>query len=172
MTGFPRGKAAVVGAAVHGIGKNPGSTAMELLAQASLKAIADAGLEVSDIDGVIGTLSQDPLSVITVAEYLGIRPKVMESTITGGSAFQIQAAWAALALDAGLCDNVLICYASNQASIGGGLQRTPAAPFYYEAVYKPRNPANAYALATARYMHQFGATREDFAEVALAANRF
>src|SRR5690606_12778374 len=108
----------------------------------------------------------------SVPEYLGIRPKMVETTRTGGSAFQIQAMWAALALDAGLCDAVLICYGSNQRSGAGGLVRSGGTPFPYEAPYKPRNPTTAYALAAQRHMHQYGTTREQLAEVAVAARKW
>ncbi|HUD93992.1 thiolase [Sphingobium sp.] len=172
MSGFPRGRTAIVGAAVAGIDSRPGYSAMELLAKAALAAIADAGLAVADIDGVFSTLPEDPFSAMSVPEYLGIRPRMVETTRTGGSAFQIQTMWAALALDAGLCDAVLICYGSNQRSGAGGLVRSGGTPFPYEAVYKPRNPTTAYALAAQRHMHQYGTTREQLAEVAVAARRW
>ena len=172
MSGFPRGKSAIVGAATFGIGMAPGYSAMELLAKASLAAIADAGLKVGDIDAVFSMLPQDPFSAMSVPEYLGIRPKLVETTRSGGSAFQIHAMWAALALEAGLCDAVLICYASNQGSASGGLVTSGGAPFVYESVYQPRNPPSSYALATARHMHEFGTTREQLAEVAVAARRW
>jgi acetyl-CoA acetyltransferase len=169
---FPRGKTAVVGSATFGIGSAPGYTAAELLAKASLAAIADAGLKPSDIDGVFAMLPQDPFCAMSVPEYLGIRPKIVESTRTGGSAFQIHAMWAALALEAGLCDAVLIAYGSNQRSASGGLVSSGAAPFPYEQVYKPRNPPSSYALAAARHMHEYGTTREHLAEVAVAARKW
>ena len=169
---FPRGKTAVVGSATFGIGSAPGYTAAELLAKASLAAIADAGLKPSDIDGVFAMLPQDPFCAMSVPEYLGIRPKVVESTRTGGSAFQIHAMWAALALEAGLCDAVLIAYGSNQRSASGGLVSSGAAPFPYEQAYKPRNPPSSYALAAARHMHEYGTTREHLAEVAVAARKW
>lgn len=172
MTGFPRGRTAVAGAATFGMGSAPGYSAMELLAKASLAAIADAGLKVSDIDAVFSMMPQDPFCALTVPEYLGIRPKLTESTRTGGSAFQIHAMWAALALDAGLCDAVLICYGSNQRSASGGLATSGGIPFPYESIYKPRNPPSAYALAAARHMHQYGTTREHLAEVAVAARKW
>lgn len=169
---FPRGRTAVVGAATFGTGSAPGFTAAELLAKASLAAIADAGLTPTDIDGVFAMLPQDPFCALSVPEYLGIHPKLVESTRTGGSAFQIHAAWAALALEAGMCDAVLIAYGSNQRSAAGGLVRSGASPFLYEETYKPRNPVSSYALAAARHMHEYGTTREQLAEVAIAARQW
>ena len=172
MSGFPRGRTAIVGTNICGTDSQSGLSAIELLATASFAAIADAGLDICDIDAVFSTLSEDPFSAISVPEYLGIRPKLVESTRTGGSAFQIHAMWAALALEARLCDAVLICYGSNQRSGAGGLVRSGGTPFPYEATYKPRNPTTAYALAAQRHMHQYGTTREQLAEVAVAARRW
>jgi len=172
LTGFPRGRAAVVGAATFGMDSKPGFSAIELLAKASFAAIADAGLAPTDIDAVFSTLPEDPFSAMSVPEYLGIRPKMVETTRTGGSAFQIYAMWAALALEAGLCNAVLICYGSNQRSGAGGLVRSGGMPFPYEAPYKPRNPTTSYALAAKRHMHQYGTTREHLAEVAVAARKW
>src|SRR6185369_8701272 len=139
---------------------------------AALQAIADAGLTPADIDGVFSTLPEDPFSAMSVPEYLGIRPKVVDSTRTGGAAFQVQAMWAALALEAGLCNAALICYGSNQRSGAGGLVRSGGTPFAYEAVFKPRNPTTSYALAAQRHMHQYGTKREQLAEVAVAARQW
>jgi acetyl-CoA acetyltransferase len=162
----------VVGAATFGMDSKPCFSAIELLAKASFAAIADAGLAPTDIDAVFSTLPEDPFSAMSVPEYLGIRPKMVETTRTGGSAFQIYAMWAALALEAGLCNAVLICYGSNQRSGAGGLVRSGGMPFPYEAPYKPRNPTTSYALAAKRHMHQYGTTREHLAEVAVAARKW
>jgi acetyl-CoA acetyltransferase len=172
MSVFPRGRTAIVGVNICGTDSQSGLSAIELLANASLAAIADAGLQLGDIDAVFSTLAEDPFAALSVPEYLGIRPKLVESTRTGGSAFQIHAMWAALALDAGLCDAVLICYGSNQRSGAGGLVRSGGTPFAYEAVYKPHNPTTAYALAAQRHMHEYGTTREQLAEVAVAARKW
>jgi acetyl-CoA acetyltransferase len=168
---FPRGKTAVVGVSTFGMGSAPGYEALDLAAQAGLLALADAGLKPSDVDGLFTTLPQDPLSTLTIAEYYGIHPKVSENTRTGGSSFQIQAMWAALALEAGLCDVALITYGSNQRSAAGGLITT-SSPVVYEHRYKPMNPPSSYAMAAARHMHQYGTTRRQMAEVAVAARKW
>ncbi|WP_295374332.1 thiolase [uncultured Pseudacidovorax sp.] len=168
---FPRAKTAVVGAATFGMGEAPGFEALDLAAQAGLLALADAGLKPSDVDGLFTTLPLDPLSTLTLSEYYGIHPKVSDNTRTGGSSFQIQAMWAALALDAGLCDVALITYGSNQRSAAGGLITT-SSPVVYEHRYKPLNPPSSYAMAAARHMHEYGTTRRQLAEVAVAARRW
>ena len=169
---FPRGKSAVVGAATYGMGAAPGHEALDLAVRASLLALADADLEPSDVDGLFTTLPQDPFSTLTIAEYFGIHPTVTDNVRTGGSSFQIQAMWAALALDAGLCDVALIAYGSNQRSAAGKLVSSGGGVMVYEHRYKPMNPPSSYAMAAARHMHEYGTTRRQLAEVAVAARKW
>src|SRR5690606_31022006 len=87
---------------------------------------------------------------------------------TGGSAFMSHAIVAALGLEAGYFDTALILHASNQRTAGAGLvSMRQASP--YELPYKMMNPLSPYALAASRHMHQYGTTREQLAEVAVAA---
>jgi acetyl-CoA acetyltransferase len=168
---FPRGKSAIVAASTYGIGEASGLGSMDLAVSASVRALAQVGLTPGDVDGLFIGLPDDFLSGLTFAEYLGIQPRITENNRTGGSAFLTHAMWAALAIEAGQCDVALIAYGSNQRTAAGGLvsaMRPPA----YEAPYKLLRPAGAYALATARYMHQYGLKREQLGEVALAARRW
>jgi acetyl-CoA acetyltransferase len=105
---------------------------------------------------------------MTVAEHLGIRPRYFDGTNVGGSSFEQHMLNAALALDAGLCNVALICYGSNQRTASGKLVPL-SEPQPFETPYKPRMPMNAYALAASRHMYQYGTTREQLAEVAVAA---
>ena len=171
MQGFPRGKTAIVGAATFGIGKAPGFEAIDLAARASLLALAQAGQKPSDVDALFIAQPQDTLAGLSFAEYLGIHPKITDNNRTGGSAFLLHVAHAALALDAGLCDVALIAYGSNQATATGKLIST-VRPSIYEAPYKPLTPITSYALAAARHMHQYGTTKRQLAEVAVAARKW
>jgi acetyl-CoA acetyltransferase len=163
-----RGKTAVVGIGTAGAGEAPGRSAIELLADASLNAISDAGLKLSDVDGIFAATSTHAFPTLSVAEYLGLRPRFVDGTNIGGASFEAHLLHAALALDAGLCDVALICYGSNQRTAGGRLV-SMSEPQVWEAPFKPRMPLTAYALAASRHMHQFGTTREQLAEVAVAA---
>lgn len=168
MTHAIRGRTAVVGIGSAGVGEAPGNSAIELLGKAAIAAVADAGLKLSDIDGIFAATSTHAFPTLSVAEYLGLRPRFFDGTNVGGSSFEAHLLHAALALDAGLCDAALICYGSNQRTAGGRLV-SMSEPQPFEAPYRPRHPINAYALAAARHMHQFGTTREQLAEVAVAA---
>lgn len=163
-----RGKTAVVGIGTAGTGEAPGRSAIELLGEASLNAIADAGLRLSDVDGIFAATSTHAFPTLSVAEYLGLRPRFVDGTNIGGASFEAHLLHAALALDAGFCDVALICYGSNQRTAGGRLV-SMSEPQVWEAPFKPRMPLTAYALAASRHMHQFGTTREQLAEVAVAA---
>jgi len=77
---------------------------------------------------------------------------------------------AAMALEAGLINVAVIAYGSNQRTAGGF--RSISEPMPFETVYGPRNPITSYALATSRYMHEFGATRESLANVAVSARKW
>ena len=171
MTGFPRGRTAIAGAATFGIGEAPGHSSMDIAVNASIKALRQANLTPGDVDALFICLPGDFISGLSFAEYLGIRPKITENNRTGGSAFLTHIAWAALALDAGLCDTALIAYGSNQRTAAGRLV-SAASPDPWEGPYKPRLPVSAYALAAARHMHDYGTTPEQLAEVAISARQW
>ena len=168
---FPRGATAIVGAATFGIGESPGFSNMDLAAHASVRALAQAGLRPRDIDGLFIVTMDDALAGLTFAEYLGIHPRLTDNARTGGSSFQIQASIAALALAAGQCDVVLIAYGSNQRTAAGKLVSS-SRPSPWESPYRPMNPVSSYALAASRHMHQFGTTRQQLGEVAIAARKW
>ena len=166
-----RGAAAIVGVGLSGLPSAPERTAMEILAEAVHRALDDAGLKLGDIDGLFTGSSYHFLPSLSVAEYLGLKPKFQDTTMVGGSSFVGHLLNAALALHAGLCDVALICYGSNQGS-GFGKLKTMSEAQPYEVPYEPRYPISSYALAAARHMHEYGTRREDLAEVAVAARKW
>ncbi|MFM2279848.1 MAG: hypothetical protein RLZZ444_2079 [Pseudomonadota bacterium] len=168
MSHFLRGRTAIAGIGTFNVGKISGFNASENMAGAALRAIADAGLQVSDIDGVFSATSSHAFPTLTICEYLGLKPNFVGGCNTGGSSFESHVIEAALALDAGLCSAALICYGSNQASAGGKLVSMSETQ-WQEEPYQPRHPITNYGLAAARHMHQFGTTRAQLAEVAVAA---
>jgi len=172
MSGLQRGSVAVVGAAESDLGQvAPHTSPLDMMAQATLRALDDCGLKLSDIDGIFSATSQVRLSSLALAEYFRLKPNYFDGTIIGGSSFMSHVAHAQGAIQAGLCEVALITYGSTQRSVS----RAAASPReynYYETPYKPVLPASAYALAAARHMHEFGTTREQLAEVAVAARKW
>jgi acetyl-CoA acetyltransferase len=171
-----RGAIAVLGTGLAGLGHAGGLTEQEIIAQAACKAVARSGLEMKDIDGILTSSLTSPWWVMRMAEYLGIRPRFSDSTMFGGSSFIADLKVAALAIAAGECENVLVCYGSTPRSAPSSSKinqmRAELDPQPYEHPYKPFNPVSSYALAAARHMHQYGTTRRQLAEVAVAARQW
>ncbi len=172
-----RGKAAIVGAATYGCGETPGSSDMSLLARAAHAAVADAGLTMRDIDGIATCSVSATMWPMPVVEHLGINPRYVDGTMLGGSSFIAHLLPAVMALEAGQCNAVLVCYGSAQRSAAFGRKEIVASrrfldPQPYEHPYEPMLPVSAYALAASRHMHQYGTTRRHLAEVAVAARRW
>ena len=168
MSSELRGKSAIVGTGHAGFGEAHGLTAYEIMAQSALAALGDAGLKLSDVDGLFCTMMEDSMPGLMAAEYLGIEPRFIDGTMLGGSSFVNYLTSATMALDAGLCDVALIVYGSNQRTASGKLV-TASRPPAYEAPYNPRYPISGYAMAAARHMHEYGTTREQLADVAVSA---
>jgi acetyl-CoA acetyltransferase len=169
MKGLVRGSAAIVGAAESDLGAvaalmNP----MDLMAQGIQRALEDAGLMLADMDGLYCATTQARTSAMSMVEYLGTPNVHTDSTIVGGSSFEVHVAHAQAALATGLCSVAVIAYGSTQRTVG---RRAASAREYnaYETPYRPFLPSTAYALAASRHMHEFGTTREQLAAVAVAA---
>ena len=169
-----RGKVAIVGVGQAGLGKAEGFTEMEILAQAAQAAVADAGLTMRDIDGLATASVLAPMWAMPVIEYLGLNPSFVDSTMLGGSSFVAHMMPAIHALNSRQCEAVLVCYGSTQRTSAISRQviagvRRDFDPQPYEYPYAPLNPLSTYAMAAARHMHEYGTTRENLADVVVAA---
>lgn len=171
-----RGAIAILGVAQEGCGDAGGRSEQEIIATAAMRAIRDSGLEKGEIDGLMTASLTSPWWVMRMAEYLGLRPRFSDNTMHGGSSFVAQLQMASLALRARECNAVLICYGATPRSAPSSSRindmRAELDPQLYEHPYKPFNPVSSYALAAARHMHQYGTTREQLAEVAVAARKW
>jgi acetyl-CoA acetyltransferase len=167
-----RGSVAIVGAAESDIGAVAAlMSPLDLMAQGIARALDDAGLSLKDVDGVFCATTQARTSAMSLVEYLGLPEAYTDSTIVGGSSFEIHVAHAHAALEAGLCTVAVIAYGSTQRTVG---RRASSAREFnpYETPFRPFLPATAYAMAANRHMHEFGTTREQMAEVAVAARKW
>jgi acetyl-CoA acetyltransferase len=169
MDGLVRGGAAIVGAAESDLGRvAEGLNPIDLMAQGVRRALADCGLGLKDVDGLLCATTQARTGGLSLCEYLGISPAYIDTTILGGSSFMFHVAHAQAALAAGLCRVAVIAYGSTQRSVGRR-QASVREVNPYETPFRPFLPASAYALAASRHMHEFGTTREQLAAVAVAA---
>lgn len=168
-----RGRASIVGVGLAGCGEAPGFTELDLAAEAAARAVADAGLSMKDIDGLVTASLETNMPVLSLAEYLGLQPAFFDGTGIGGSSFIAHLIPAVMALEMGLCNTVLVAYGST-ARTGGhraayAKARSVLNETQYEAPYRPMGTVSAYALAAARHMHLYGTTREQLAKVAVDA---
>jgi acetyl-CoA acetyltransferase len=172
MDGLKRASAAIVGVAESDLGQvADGMSPMDLCAQGITRALADCGLTIKDVDGLFCAMTQQRMSIVSLIEYLGIAPKFIGSSMTGGSSFEFHVAQAMAAVSAGLCNVAVIAYGSTQRSVGRK-QASQREFNPYETPFNPFLPASAYALAASRHMHQYGTTREHLAAVAVAARQW
>jgi acetyl-CoA acetyltransferase len=169
VTGVTRGGVAIVGAAESDLGAVAAlMSPLDLMAQGIYRTLEDAGLTLGDVDGLFCATTQARTSAMSLVEYLGLPDAYTDSTIVGGSSFEVHVAHAHAALEAGLCSVAVVAYGSTQRTVG---RRAASAREFnpYETPYKPFMPASAYAMAANRHMHEYGTTREQMAAVAVAA---
>ena len=171
------GKTAIAGIGATEFSKNSGRSSLRLAIECAEKAITDAGLEPHQIDGMVNfTVEESP--EIEVARNLGIRELTHFSRIhhSGGAACGT-IHQAAMAVHSGACNYCLVFRAFNERSetrFGIGVQDRPATPspidveFGWSSPFGLLTPASWVAMFARRYMHEYGATSEDFGRVSVA----
>ncbi|MER5802246.1 MULTISPECIES: thiolase C-terminal domain-containing protein [Streptomyces] len=166
-------KVAVVGVSLSDCGRVDDATPYALHAQAARRALADAGMDRSLVDG-FASAGLGTLPPVEVAEYLGLRPTWVDSTAVGGSTWEVMAAHATDAIAAGHAEAVLLVYGSTaRADIKAGrrtgnLSFGARGPLQFEVPYGHTLIAK-YAMAARRHMHTYGTTLEQLASVAVQA---
>jgi len=168
-----KNKVAIVGVGESEIGRVPHMTGLGLNAQAAKRALDDAGLKVSDIDGVLTAYSfTEPYFMLgsVICEYLGLKPRFNASMIVGGASPAVMLKHAAEAISAGQAETILVCAGENRAT---GQTRDAAVATlmavghpYFEQPYGTSIPG-FYAMIAQRHMHVYGTTREQLANVAV-----
>jgi acetyl-CoA acetyltransferase len=166
-----RGKVAIVGAAEVDTFATEGRSPVGLAAVAARRALEDAGLTLDQVDGLFTSSSYYSMPTLTFSEYLGIRPRFVDSTAIGGCSFVAHLGHAAAAIAAGLCEVALVAYGSTQRSDRGRLVSN-AEWLAYEQPYGLLHPLTAFGLIAHRHMAVYGTTGEQLAEVAVAARRW
>ncbi len=172
MSSSLRDRAAIVGIGQTEFSKESGRTELQLACESVLAAITDAGLTPADVDGLV-TFTLDTSEEMEVARNVGIPSLSMFARIPyGGGASAGTVMQAAMAVATGVAD-VVVCYrAFNERSgmrfgnIGGAITAMPLWLSWY-APYGLLTPASWVALHAQRYMHEFGATNEDFGRIAV-----
>jgi len=166
-------RVALAGVALADIAGTGPITPYALLAQASRRALVDAGITPDAVDG-FGSTGLGTMAPIDVAEYLGLRPQWVDSTTVGGAAWEVMAAHAVDAIATGRADVVLLAYGSTARSdLRNGLRAAnldwgSRGPQQWEAPYG-HTLISKYAMAARRHMHEYGTSVEQLAEIAVSA---
>jgi acetyl-CoA C-acetyltransferase len=162
-------------AAIVGIYEYPGRlipdrSVLQVKAYCAARALADAGLNWSDVDGLYDAgEAGGGVGTLVLAEYFGLHPRVVNGTSTGGSSYEVLAGQAASDIQLGRTRVALITYGARQRSQSRRSFSMPRADLPHNQMEDPwgNTLIGTYALATRRHMHEFGTTSEQLAEIAV-----
>ena len=175
------GRAAIVGLGATEFSKNSGRTEIRLAMEATLAALAEAGIDPSEVDG-FSSYSIDKVPEYEIARLLGANNiKFFSQVPHGGGAACAPVLHAAMAVATGIAKTVVVYRAMNERSwyrFGNGNYGFGSSPivenvnYGWYMPYGFHTPAAWVGMFAQRYMHTFGATSEDFGRVAVAARDF
>ena len=171
MSNNLRHKVAIVGAAeTDTLGTQPEMSRLGLHAQAARNALDDAGLKLSDVDGILCAGA----SPNEISEYLGIVPRFLDGTSVGGCSFMIHVRHAVAAIAAGYCDVALITHGESGRSRvdmgGGGSRQSSGAQF--DVSYGTLGAPSTFSIPVLRHFHEYGTTKEQMAHVPAATREW
>ena len=173
MTHNLRGKVAIAGIGHTAFGKHPGRSTVSLNVEAIRKALADAGVDKSQVDGLFvkaPTSKFEMMYAQKLGEALGIVPRIGGVYDHGGASNISMISYAAMAIEAGQCEIAVVALADNPAT---GTRQA------YEKSYGDDGsglfgwfgtPAG-YAMIAQRHMGQYGTTSDQLGAIAVACRK-
>lgn len=171
MTSDLKDRAAIAGIGATEFSKESGRSELQLACEATLDALDDAGLSPDDVDGMV-TFTADVNDPIEIARSIGVPEMTFFSRIHyGGGAACATVHQAAMAVATGAAE-VVVCYrAFNERSrfrFGRTDRYSPELEYSFYFPFGLVTPASWVAMFAQRYMHEYGATSEDFGRVSVA----
>jgi acetyl-CoA acetyltransferase len=163
----------VTGVGLTAFGRHETKNTLALMTDAATAALADAGLVRQQVDGLIcgysTTMPHIMLSTL-FAEHFGLQPRYAHAAQVGGATGFAMIMLAHLVVDSGAADNLLVVAGENRLS-GQSRDMTmqtlaQAGHARYEVPLGPTVPAY-YGLVASRYMHEYGLTETDMAQLAV-----
>lgn len=168
-------KAFIAGAFEHPTRHAVDKSVAQLHAEVAAGALADAGLSFADVDGYFCAGDAPGLGGMSMAEYMGLNLRHIDTTETGGSSYVIHVGHAVEAIASGLCSVALITLAGRPRAEKMATGTAPrnygsdAPDVAFEFPYGG-TVVNLYAMAACRHMHEYGTTSEQLAWIKVAAS--
>jgi acetyl-CoA acetyltransferase len=170
------GKAAIAGLGITELGKVYGRTASDFAADAARRAVADAGLTLADVDGLLISNGASNTIDLRLQRELGLKNlKVFSQVVSYGATATAMLQYAAMAVASGLATTVVCVHGDAplqpSKSSGDVYRRAPSQPAGFGALVMAagmRSPNTGYALAAKRHMEHYGTTSEQFGHIAVA----
>ena len=146
---------------------------LQIKAASAAAALLDAGLNWSDVDAIYDAGEAGGMTGLTIAEYFGLRPRVINTTNVGGSSYEFHAAHALRDIRAGKAKVALLTYGStahsNARAIGvGGRGGASMHPAENMDSFAGMTLIANYAMVAQRHMYEYGTTSEQLAEISVA----
>ncbi len=165
-------KTAVVGIGQTTLGKGLPDTELSLACQAISIALDDAGIAPAEVDG-LASYTLEPNREVDVARAVGLGDITFFSQVGfGGGAGCGVVGHAAMAIATGQCDVVVAWRARKRASAASRPWAQASARLadgsQWSRPFGILRPVDEIAMLTRRYMHEYGATRDHLANVAIA----
>ncbi len=169
------GQVAIAGVYEHPTRWAPDKSDYQIMGESARGALEDCGLSLGDVDGLFAAgMGMGVMGVVTLAEYLNLKPRYLDGTNIGGSSFIAHVNHAAAAIHSGLCEVALILYGSTAASqamaIGTGGRGGQDAHASFVSPYG-LTTVGSYALVAQRHMHEYGPRPEQLAEIAVTMRK-
>ena len=168
-------KAFIAGAYEHPTRHAVDRSVAQIHAEVAAGALADAGLTYQDVDGYFCAGDAPGLGGMSMAEYMGLNLRHIDTTETGGSSYVIHLGHAVEAIAQGLCSVALITLAGRPRAEKMATGTAPrnygadAPDVVFELPYGP-TVVNLYAMAACRHMYEYGTTAEQLAWIKVAAS--
>lgn len=167
-----RGAAYVVGAYEHPRREILDRTRAQIHAEVALGAMTDAGIGPGDVDAYFCDSDAPGVGPLSMAEYLGLSCRYLDTTELGGASYLSHVGHAAAAITSGRCQVALVTMGGNPRSArqasGPSLAGAPETTF--ETPWGITDTVHNYALTAMRHSYEFGTTSEDLAAIKVAAS--
>lgn len=159
---------AIAGVGATRQGLHPGTDNMQLAFEALTQALDDAGIDKSEVDGLLTgqQFDRSGLDHLTVGRFLGINPRVSATLDYSTGGFTTQ--YAAMLVACGVCEAVLCVYGRTPAGamteLSGGMDE--------DRLYGLYNAAAAPAFGWTRYLARYGGNEETLGRIAVVARDY